>query len=142
MIAKLKKKHEIVFNVSINKHELVLQVLIDQITFSFRIEARMNRVLSALDLDPVQGLPPKLRKFVKTLSKAMDALDAANSSLPMLVVAVTEMQDKINKSSVDIELLEERCRVLREDCNEVKDLYALLERYCHSCYLDQLYTII
>ena len=91
-------------------------------------EARMNKVLTALDIDPVQGISPKARKLVKTLSQAVDALEVANSSLPVLVVAVTELQDDINQTSNDIDALEEDCRVLSEDCKEAKDLFALLHK--------------
>ena len=90
----------------------------------------MNKVLTALDIDPARGISPKTKKLVKTLSQAMDALSVASFSLPMMAVAITEMQDKLNKSSNDIEMFEERCKLLREDCNEAKELFSSLHRYC------------
>jgi len=88
----------------------------------------MNKVLVALEIDPVQGISPKSKKLVKTLSQAMDALHVANFSLPMLVVAITEMQDNIDKSANDVDILQERCKVLNKDCSEAKELFGSLQR--------------
>ena len=88
----------------------------------------MNKVLESLDLDPVHGISPKVKKYVKSLSTAIEALDVASFSLPMLVVALMDLQDAVRKSSVKIQAVEEQCGRLNEDVGNIRNKLEIVQK--------------
>lgn len=83
--------------------------------------------MNQLGVDPDTGLSLKAKRFVKTLSSAMEELDILQPTLPSsMVVGITCLQDDLLVSSNKLQQFQQIHQILNDEFNGMNEIKSKL----------------